>query len=52
MGFLPGGRGYTIKHNKQMTHITQNITTIKRNIGHKTTHTIKEVVNDYTNLAW
>jgi hypothetical protein len=39
-GFLPGGSGYTIRYNKQITHITQNNTTIKRNTAHKTTHTI------------
>jgi hypothetical protein len=38
---LPGGSGYTIRHNKQITHITQNNTTIKRNTTHKATHTIK-----------
>jgi hypothetical protein len=37
-GFLPGGNGNTIRHNKQITHITQNNTTIKRNTAHKTTH--------------
>jgi hypothetical protein len=44
-GFLPGGSGYTIRHNKQITHITQNNTTIKRNTAHKTTHTIKDTVH-------
>jgi hypothetical protein len=39
-GFLPGGSGTTIRHNKQITHITQNNTTIKRNTAHKTTHTV------------
>jgi hypothetical protein len=34
-GFLPGGSGYTIRHNKLITHITQNNTTIKRNTTHK-----------------
>jgi hypothetical protein len=38
-GFLPGGSGHTIRLNKQITHITQNNTTIKRNTAHKTTHT-------------
>jgi hypothetical protein len=33
-GFLPGGSGATIKHNKQITHITQNNTMIKRNTAH------------------
>jgi hypothetical protein len=44
-GFLPGGSGYTIRHNKQITHITQNNTTIKRNTAHKTTHTIKDTAS-------
>jgi hypothetical protein len=39
-GFSPGGSGTTIRHNTQITHITQNNTTIKRNTEHKTTHTI------------
>jgi hypothetical protein len=38
-GVLPGGSG-TIRHNTQITHITQNNTTIKRTTAHKTTHTI------------
>jgi hypothetical protein len=38
-GFLPGGSGTTVRHNTQITHITQNNTTIKRNTAHKTTHT-------------
>jgi hypothetical protein len=33
-GFLPGGSGTTIRHNTQITHITQNYT---NNKGH-TTH--------------
>jgi hypothetical protein len=33
-GFSPGGSGTTIRHNTQITHITQNNTT------HKSTHTI------------
>jgi hypothetical protein len=41
-GFLSGGSGNTIRHNKQITHITQNNTTIKRNTAHKTTYTIKD----------
>jgi hypothetical protein len=36
--FLPGGSDNAIKHNKQITHITQSNTTIKRNTGHKTAH--------------
>jgi hypothetical protein len=43
-GFLPGGSGNTIRHNKQITHITQNNATIKRNTAHKTTHTIKDTL--------
>jgi hypothetical protein len=34
-GFLPGGSGTTIRHNTQITHITQNY---RNNKGH-TTHT-------------
>jgi hypothetical protein len=30
-GVLPGGSGNTIRQNKQITHITQNNTTIKQN---------------------
>jgi hypothetical protein len=40
-GFLSGGSVNAIRHNKQITHITQNNTTIIRNTAHKTTHTIK-----------
>jgi hypothetical protein len=29
-GVLPGGGGNQIRHNKQITHITQNNTTIKQ----------------------
>jgi hypothetical protein len=42
-GFSPGGSGTTIRHKTQITHITQNNTTIKRNTAHKTTHTINTV---------
>jgi hypothetical protein len=45
MGFLPGGSGYTIRRNKQITHITQNNTTIKRNTAHQTTHTMKDTLH-------
>jgi hypothetical protein len=41
MGVLPGGSGNTIRHNKQITHMTQNNTTIKENTAHKTTYTKK-----------
>jgi hypothetical protein len=44
-GFLPGGTGNTKRHNKQITHITQNSTTIKRNTAHKTTHTIMDTLH-------
>jgi hypothetical protein len=44
-GGLPGGSGYTIRHNKQIIQITQNNTTIKRNTAHKTTHTIKDTLH-------
>jgi hypothetical protein len=30
-GFSPGGSGTTVRHNAQITHITQNNTTIKGN---------------------
>jgi hypothetical protein len=39
-GVLPGGSGSTIRHNTQITLITQNNTTIKRSTAHKTTRTI------------
>jgi hypothetical protein len=39
-GFLPGGSRTTIRHNTQITQNTQNNTTIKRNTGHKSTHTL------------
>jgi hypothetical protein len=42
-GVLPGGSGTKVRHNTQIIHITQNNTTIKRNTGHKTTHTINAV---------
>jgi hypothetical protein len=44
-GFLPGDSDNTIRHNTQITHITQNNTTIKRNTEHKTTHTIKDTLH-------
>jgi hypothetical protein len=44
-GFLPGGSGNTIRHNKQITHITQNNIAIKRNTAHKTTHTKKDTLH-------
>jgi hypothetical protein len=44
-GFLPGGSDYTIRRKKQITHITQNNTTIKRNTAHKTTHTIMDTLH-------
>jgi hypothetical protein len=44
-GVLPGGSGNTIRHNKQVTHITQNNTMIKRNTAHETTHTIKDTLH-------
>jgi hypothetical protein len=41
-GILPGGSGATIRHNTQITHITQNNTShSKRNTAHKTTQTIR-----------
>jgi hypothetical protein len=45
-GVSPGGNGNTIRHNKQITHIAQNNTTIKRNTTHKTTHTIKDTTQN------
>jgi hypothetical protein len=44
-GNLAGGSGYTVRHNKQITHITQNNTTIKRNREQKTTYTIKDTLH-------
>jgi hypothetical protein len=44
-GFLPGGSGNSIRHKKQIKHITQNNTMIKRNTAHKTTHTIKDTLH-------
>jgi hypothetical protein len=44
-GFLPGGSGTTIRHNSQITHITQNNTTIKRITAHKTTRTVKDTLH-------
>jgi hypothetical protein len=44
-GFFPGGSVYTIRHKKQITHITQNNTKIKRNTAHKTTHAIKDTLH-------
>jgi hypothetical protein len=46
---LPGGSGNTITQNKETTHITQNITTIKRNAVHKTTHTVDTLHKMNTN---
>jgi hypothetical protein len=42
-GFLPGGKGTTIRHYTQITHITQNNTTIKRNTTHKITYTVNSL---------
>jgi hypothetical protein len=39
-GFLPGGCRTAIRHNTQITHITQNNTTSKQNTAQKFTHTI------------
>jgi hypothetical protein len=39
-GYLHGGNGTTIRHYTQITDITQNNTTIKRNTVHRTAHTI------------
>jgi hypothetical protein len=44
-GFLPGGSGNTMRHNKQITHITQNNTTIKRNTAHNKGHTTQNEDN-------
>jgi hypothetical protein len=44
-GFLSGGSGNTIRHNQQITHITQNNTMIKRNTAHQTTHIIKDTLH-------
>jgi hypothetical protein len=42
-GFLPSDICTTVRHNTQITHITQNNTTIKRNTAHKSTHTLHKV---------
>jgi hypothetical protein len=42
---LSGGSVATIRHNTQITYITQNNTTIKRNTAHKPTHTIKDTLH-------
>jgi hypothetical protein len=49
MGFLPGGSDTTIRHNTQITHITQNNTPYSnRNTAHRTTQTIKDIIyNEY-----
>jgi hypothetical protein len=39
MGFLPGGSDTTIRHNTQITHITQS------NTAHKTTDAIKDTLH-------
>jgi hypothetical protein len=44
-GFLPDGSVTTIRHNTQITHITQNNTTLKRNTAHKTTQTIQDTLH-------
>jgi hypothetical protein len=44
-GFLPGGSGNKIRHNKQLTYITRNSITIKRNTANKTTHTIQDTLH-------
>jgi hypothetical protein len=44
MGFYPG-QWFRIRHNKPITHITQNNITIKRNTAHKTTYTIKDTLH-------
>jgi hypothetical protein len=43
--FLPDGSGTTIRHNTQITHITQNHTPhSNRNTAHKTTQTVKDTL--------
>jgi hypothetical protein len=44
MGFYPVAVVYN-KIQQQITHITQNNTTTKRNTAHKTTHTIKDTLH-------
>jgi hypothetical protein len=39
-GFLTGGSATTIRHSTQMTHITQNNTTVKRNTARRSAHSI------------
>jgi hypothetical protein len=48
---LPGGSGNTIRQNKQITHITQNNTTVKRNTAHRTTHTIKDTLHTMNTIT-
>jgi hypothetical protein len=36
---------FTIRHNKQITHITQNNTTLKQNTSQKTTHTVNDTLH-------
>jgi hypothetical protein len=43
-GVLPGGSGTTIRHNTQITHITQN-NTPHSNTAHKTAQTIKDTLD-------
>jgi hypothetical protein len=43
-GFLPGGSGATIRHNTQITHMTQNNTMVKRNATHKTAQIMKDML--------
>jgi hypothetical protein len=45
--FLPGGSGATIRHDAQITHITQNNkhNKLKQNIAHKPTQTINDTLH-------
>jgi hypothetical protein len=50
-GLLPDGSDTTIRHNTQITHITQNNTLhSNRNIAHKTTQTIKDTLYTMKNI--
>jgi hypothetical protein len=55
-GFLPRGSDKTIRHNKQITHITQNNTTIKWKTERKTTRIINDTLhiintNNHNNIS-
>jgi hypothetical protein len=45
MGFSPGSSDTTIRHNTQITHITQNNTSLKQNKAHKTIQALKDTLH-------